>query len=85
MESNEIREKYRLLRFQKKIKSKDLARLLGVGTSQISNYEHGRNGMSEERLTQYMNYIDDYNKEVEGKPNVSMFNHTNTTDHFHRL
>ncbi|MFD7523853.1 helix-turn-helix domain-containing protein [Paenibacillus chitinolyticus] len=54
----EIREKYRLLRFKKKIKSKELAKVLGVVESQISNFEHGRNGMSEKKLLQYMNYID---------------------------
>jgi transcriptional regulator with XRE-family HTH domain len=59
----EIREKYRILRFQKKIRFKELAGFMGCSVSQISNFENNHSGLSYDKLIKYMQYIDEHNNE----------------------
>jgi transcriptional regulator with XRE-family HTH domain len=59
----EIREKYRILRFQKKIRFKELAGFMGCSVSQVSNFENGYSGLSYDKLVKYMHYIDNKGNE----------------------
>ncbi|MNM78778.1 hypothetical protein D3C81_906940 [compost metagenome] len=52
------REEYRLLRIKKRIRLKELATLLNCHKSHISNYEHGRTGMKEDKIELYKSYIE---------------------------
>lgn len=48
-----IREK----RLEKGLEQKDVAKAIGVDTMQIHRYEHGRQNVSFERLSQIMNFM----------------------------
>lgn len=57
----DIRETYRVKRFEKRIRIKELAKHIGCSASQISNFENGHNNFGYDKLMKYVNYID--NKE----------------------
>ncbi|AJS60002.1 helix-turn-helix domain-containing protein [Paenibacillus sp. IHBB 10380] len=63
----EIREKYRILRFKKKIRFKELAKYMGCSVSQVSNFENAHSGLSYDKLVKYMQFIDEHNKEMDGE------------------
>jgi transcriptional regulator with XRE-family HTH domain len=60
-----IKEEYRAKRLKNRIRIREISELLGCTNGLISNWENGRGYMSEEKIRQYKEYIDECNKEEE--------------------
>lgn len=51
-----------LLRREKKIKLRDIAKHLDCSVSLLSRYENGKRGMSEEKIRKYKKFIINYKR-----------------------
>lgn len=56
-EEMEMREQYVILRRRKKIQAKQIAEHINCSQSLISKYERCQSNMSDDKVTQYKNYI----------------------------